>query len=114
MCYCCPKEARFAVMAWFIFVLLTISFMAGPGIWYYGLYKGWWFIPGIFGALILYSGTNFCIATFMDPGVYPRATSAEARFYEKGPSGAEAFKVLQKMDTFYDFFKLFANYRQCT
>lgn len=88
---CCARHARLALMAWIVFFVLSCAFLAGPCIYYFGMEKNMWFITAIFAVLLVYVGLNFAMSTFMDPGVFPRATSAEAHTYDPA---AEQYKVI--------------------
>ncbi len=94
---CCAREARLALMAWIVFFILNCAFLAGPCVYYFGMQKNMWFVTVIFVVLVAYVGLNFAMATFMDPGVFPRATSEEAHTYDPV---SEQYKVITSPSLF--------------
>ena len=92
MCDPCRGRGRLAFLAWTVFLTLAVGFLAGPCVLYFGMERGQWYVPIFFSVFVAYTFLNFGMATFMDPGVYPRASSAEAHSYPVEPP--PPFKVV--------------------
>jgi len=92
ICACCT-EAWMAYLSWVVFALLVSTFMGGPCGYYIGYVKGIWSVPILFSILIVFVTFQFFMATFMDPGVYPRATTAERASYGPKPAVWQHVKI---------------------
>ncbi|XP_017876878.1 palmitoyltransferase ZDHHC5 isoform X2 [Ceratina calcarata] len=75
----CGVKARFlpATIAWTVLLSTTTLFFYFPCR-YYVIQWGIW-VPALQGIVTFFVLTNFTLATFMDPGVIPKATAAEDR-----------------------------------
>eukprot|EP00095_Tigriopus_kingsejongensis_P007921 maker-scaffold1210_size55525-snap-gene-0.22 protein:Tk07921 transcript:maker-scaffold1210_size55525-snap-gene-0.22-mRNA-1 annotation:"palmitoyltransferase zdhhc5" len=77
----CAKSTKYlpASFAWTLLLSVTTLFFYFPCLQWYILDKHIWFVPVIQGVITLFVLMNFGLATFMDPGVIPRASADEDR-----------------------------------
>ncbi|RXG61030.1 putative palmitoyltransferase ZDHHC8 [Armadillidium vulgare] len=75
----CKPRTRFipATCAWTLLLSCTALFFAYPCQWL--LDKWSWYIPAYQGVITVFVILNFSLATFMDPGVIPKASADEDR-----------------------------------
>jgi len=77
----CKAKTKFlpAAFAWCLLLTCTSLFFAYPGRWYFdGQHR--WLVLVYQGLVTLFVVMNFSLATFMDPGVIPRAKSHEDKY----------------------------------
>lgn len=76
----CKSNTKFlpAAFAWVLLLTCTSLFFAYPGRWYFE--ENWWLVLVYQGLVTLFVVMNFSLATFMDPGVIPRAKSHEDKY----------------------------------
>ncbi|XP_059090491.1 palmitoyltransferase ZDHHC8-like isoform X1 [Tigriopus californicus] len=77
----CAKSTKYlpASFAWTLLVSVTTLFFYFPCMQWYVLERHLWFVPIIQGIITFFVLMNFSLATFMDPGVIPRANADEDR-----------------------------------
>jgi len=77
----CKSKTKFlpATFAWILLLGTTALFFYFPCIKWYIMEKHWYAVPIFQGVITLFVLINFSMATFMDPGVIPRASPDEDR-----------------------------------
>jgi len=77
----CKSKTKFlpATFAWLLLLGTTTLFFYFPCVKWYILVKQWYAVPIFQGIVTLFVLINFSMATFMDPGVIPRASPDEDR-----------------------------------
>jgi len=77
----CKSKTKFlpATFAWVLLLGTTTLFFYFPCVDWYILEKQWYAVPIFQGIITLFVLINFSLATFMDPGVIPRASPDEDR-----------------------------------
>jgi len=77
----CKSKTKFlpATFAWLLLLGTTALFFYFPCVQWYILEKHWYAVPIFQGVVTLFVLINFSMATFMDPGVIPRASPDEDR-----------------------------------
>jgi len=75
----CKSKFLPAAFAWCLLLSLTTLFFYYPCLHWYLWVKKLWVIPLYQGILTVFVVMNFSLATFMDPGVIPRASADEDR-----------------------------------
>ena len=68
-----------AAFAWTLLLSATFLFFYYPGVQWYLLHERLWQVPLFEAVIAVFVITNFSLATFMDPGVIPRAKDDEDR-----------------------------------
>lgn len=78
---CGANKTKFlpAAFAWTLLLSATFLFFYYPAIQWYGLKMDLWQIPLFEAIVTIFVLMNFSLATFMDPGVIPRAKDDEDR-----------------------------------
>ncbi|XP_012521523.1 palmitoyltransferase ZDHHC5 isoform X2 [Monomorium pharaonis] len=76
----CDVKTRYlpATFAWTVLLVTTALFFIFPCSNYYVSRWGWW-VPALQGGITFFVVINFSLATFMDPGVIPKAPPDEDR-----------------------------------
>jgi len=75
----CKSKFLPAAFAWCLLLSCTTLFFYFPCVQWYIMVKQYWAIPLYQGILTIFVIMNFSLATFMDPGVIPRASADEDR-----------------------------------